>query len=119
MLRVINLNDNEPVFSQKSYNISIDENSPNDTVLLQVKAIDKDAEEYGQVFYNLTGEHSQNFRIDPKTGAITVANSNFLDHEVITEVVLQVVGEYYYYQFCLIYLTISLDLVSIFFVKFH
>ncbi|XP_076275389.1 cadherin 87A isoform X2 [Rhynchophorus ferrugineus] len=91
-VKIINLNDNDPVFTQTSYNVSIDENSPNDTVLLQVTAVDKDRGEYGEVFYNLTGEHSENFHIDPRSGVITVANSNFLDHETIAECVLQVVA---------------------------
>lgn len=91
-VKVVNLNDNDPVFPRTSYNVSIDENSPNDTVLLQVVAVDRDADEFGEVFYNLTGEHSENFRIDPRTGVITIANSNFLDHEAITECVLQVVA---------------------------
>lgn len=91
-VKVINLNDHDPVFTQKSYNVSIDENSSNGTVLLQVKAVDKDAGSYGEVMYELTGEHSENFHINPETGEISVANSNFLDHEIITECVLQVVG---------------------------
>lgn len=98
-VHIINLNDHDPIFTEKSYNVSIDENSPNGTVLMQVKAIDKDAGEYGEVEYELTGEHSQNFHIDVKTGEITVANSNFLDHEKITECVLQVVGKKSYRYF--------------------
>lgn len=73
--------------------MSIDENSANDTVLIQVRAVDKDAGEYGEVVYALTGEHSQNFHINPKTGVISVANSNFLDHENVAECVLQVIGK--------------------------
>jgi len=100
-VKVINLNDHDPVFTQKSYNVSIDENSSNGTVLLQVKAVDKDAGSYGEVMYELTGEHSENFHINPETGEISVANSNFLDHEIITECVLQVVG-----MLCLLVLSI-------------
>ncbi|KAH1027486.1 hypothetical protein HUJ05_000983 [Dendroctonus ponderosae] len=92
-VKVINLNDHDPIFTKKSYNVSIDENSPNDTVLTQVRAVDKDAGEYGEVVYALTGEHSQNFYINPKTGEISVANSNFLDHEKVAECVLQVVAK--------------------------
>ncbi|KAG5879259.1 hypothetical protein JTB14_012529 [Gonioctena quinquepunctata] len=91
-VKVVNLNDNDPIFTQKEYNTSIDENSPNGTFVVAVRATDGDAEEYGEVSYILTGEHSENFAIDNETGYITVANSNFLDHELINETVIQVVA---------------------------
>lgn len=89
---VVNVNDNDPIFTSKEYNASVSENSPNGTRVLAVIAEDLDEEEFGRVTYGLTGEHSENFKIDPDTGEITVANSNFLDHEVINETVLQVVA---------------------------
>lgn len=92
MVKIININDNEPIFSMKAYNVTVDENSPNGTFLVAASAKDKDAEEFGEISYNLTGEHSENFAIDYKSGYITVANSNFLDHEVIDETVIQVVA---------------------------
>ncbi|XP_049820113.1 cadherin-87A isoform X2 [Aethina tumida] len=91
-VKVINLNDNDPVFTAEQYNASIDENSPNGTFITIVKATDKDADEYGQITYSLTGEHSENFQINPQTGEINVANQNFFDHEVINETVIQVVA---------------------------
>ncbi|CAH1176398.1 unnamed protein product [Phaedon cochleariae] len=92
LVKITNLNDNDPTFTQDQYNTTINENSPNGTVVLAVRALDKDAEEYGEVRYTLAGEHSENFAIDNKTGYITVANSNFLDHERINETVIQVVA---------------------------
>ncbi|XP_018562347.1 cadherin-87A [Anoplophora glabripennis] len=92
LVKIVNLNDNDPVFTAREYNASIDENSPNGTFIVEVKAKDLDADEYGEVSYSLTGEHSENFAIDNKTGYVTVANSNFLDHEKINETVLQVVA---------------------------
>lgn len=92
LVRVINVNDNDPVFSAREYNASVSENSPNGTRIIVVSATDSDKGDFGEVTYNLTGEHSENFRIDPESGEITVANSNFLDHEVIKETVLQVVA---------------------------
>ncbi|CAH1126852.1 unnamed protein product [Ceutorhynchus assimilis] len=91
-VKVKNVNDHDPIFTQKSYNVSIDENSPNGTIILQVKAVDKDAGAYGEVSYELTGEHNENFLINPSTGEISIENSNFLDHEKITEFVLQVIA---------------------------
>ncbi|XP_025829338.1 cadherin-87A [Agrilus planipennis] len=91
-VHVINVNDNDPTFSQKTYNVKIPENSPNGTHVLTVLATDADAGEYGIVTYSLTGEHKEHFNIDSETGEITVANSNYLDHEIINETVIQVVA---------------------------
>ncbi|CAG9836975.1 unnamed protein product [Diabrotica balteata] len=93
LVKVININDNDPIFTEKEYKAEIDENSPNGTFIVAVRAVDKDAESYGEVSYFLTGEHSMNFAIDNETGYITVANSNFLDHEVINETEIQVVAQ--------------------------
>ncbi|KAL1508861.1 hypothetical protein ABEB36_003687 [Hypothenemus hampei] len=91
-VKLINVNDHDPIFTQKSYNVSLDENSPNGSIFLQVKAVDKDAGDFGEVVYELIGEHHQNFHIDSKTGEISVLNSNFLDREIISDCVLQVIA---------------------------
>ncbi|CAH0559618.1 unnamed protein product [Brassicogethes aeneus] len=91
-VKVINLNDNDPIFPTTQYNASIDENSPNGTFITLVKAVDKDAGDYGKITYSLTGEHSENFHINSVTGEVTVANENFLDHEVINKTVVQVIA---------------------------
>ncbi|XP_056642220.1 cadherin-87A isoform X2 [Diorhabda sublineata] len=93
LIKVINMNDNSPVFTQNEYKAEIDENSPNGTIVVAVRAVDKDAESYGEISYYLTGEHSENFSIDNQTGYVTVANTNFLDHEVINETEIQVVAQ--------------------------
>lgn len=90
LVSVTNLNDNDPIFALKMYNASVEENSPNGTFVVGVKATDLDAGDFGTVTYSLTGEHSENFHIDEKSGDITVANSRFFDHEVINETVIQV-----------------------------
>lgn len=92
LVKVVNLNDNDPMFLQNSYNVSLYENSPNGTLVVGVKAIDKDADAYGKITYSITGEHSENFKINSENGEIFVANSEFFDHEVINETVLQVVA---------------------------
>lgn len=92
LVNIVNINDNDPVFTAKEYSAAINENSPNGTFVVAVRATDKDAEEYGEVTYTLVGVYSENFAIDNQTGYVTVANSNFLDHEVINETVIQVVA---------------------------
>lgn len=92
MVKVININDNDPIFSSKHYNVSILENSPRGSHVITVNATDLDADEYGKVTYSLTGESSENFDISPETGEITVKNEEFLDHEIIQETTIQVVA---------------------------
>lgn len=91
-VNVLNVNDNDPKFSAKEYNVSVSENSPNSTRIIVVSATDLDKGDFGKITFNLTGQHSEHFRIDPESGEVTVANSNFLDHETIKETVLQVVA---------------------------
>lgn len=91
-VNVINLNDNDPIFSAKSYNASVDENSPSGTFVITVKATDADAGNYGKLTYALTGEHSERFAVAPDTGVITVSDSEFFDHEMVQDTVIQVVA---------------------------
>lgn len=91
-VNVININDNAPIFSQKMYNASILENSPVGSHVISVKATDLDADEFGKVTYSLSGEDSKNFEINPTTGETTVANTEFLDHEIITETTINVIA---------------------------
>lgn len=92
IVTVINLNDNDPIFATKQYNASIEENSLNGTFLVTVKATDLDADEFGKIQYKLTGEHSEHFNISSDSGVITVGNSNFLDHEILNETIIEVVA---------------------------
>lgn len=87
---ITNTNDNAPKFFVNLYNATVDENSPNGTHVITVHADDHDLGDFGTVTYDLIGEHSENFVISPKTGEIFVANSQFLDHEVLNETVIQV-----------------------------
>lgn len=91
-VNVINLNDNDPIFSAKVYNASVDENSPSGTFVITVKATDADAGNYGKLTYGLTGDHSEHFAVSADTGVITVLDSKFFDHETVQETVIQVVA---------------------------
>ncbi|KAB0801704.1 hypothetical protein PPYR_03890 [Photinus pyralis] len=91
-ITVLNINDNSPIFSETSYNATVDENSPNGTYIVTVHADDSDADEYGVVSYSLLGEHSENFEISSHSGEISVKNPLFLDHEMLNETVIQVMA---------------------------
>ncbi|XP_057205212.1 protocadherin-19 isoform X3 [Triplophysa rosa] len=82
-IKVIDSNDNNPVFDEPVYTVNVLENSPINTFVIDLNATDPDEGTNGEVVYsfinfvfNLT---KQMFKIDPKTGVITV--NGILDHE--------------------------------------
>ncbi|KAF1384697.1 hypothetical protein PFLUV_G00122870 [Perca fluviatilis] len=79
---VLDANDNAPVFSQAVYKASLPENSPPDTIVINVSATDADEGVNGDVTYQF-GHVSEDdiniFSIDSKTGQIRV--SGVIDFE--------------------------------------
>ncbi|XP_027134063.1 protocadherin gamma-A11 isoform X24 [Larimichthys crocea] len=74
-ITVLDANDNAPVFSQAVYKASLPENSPVDTIVLHVSAIDADEGVNGDVTYDfghISDDDVNVFSIDPKTGEIRV-----------------------------------------------
>ncbi|KAE8740358.1 hypothetical protein FOCC_FOCC014138, partial [Frankliniella occidentalis] len=92
LVNVININDMDPVFSQAKYEAAVKENAPAGTVVVKVKATDKDDGVFGVVTYQLIGEHSNDFLIDRDSGEITVAHPRVLDREATPEITIQVMA---------------------------
>ncbi|XP_062250290.1 protocadherin gamma-A11-like isoform X15 [Platichthys flesus] len=72
---VLDANDNAPVFSQAVYEASLPENSPPDTVVINVSATDADEGVNGDVTYqfgHVSDDDINMFSIDSKTGEIRV-----------------------------------------------
>ncbi|XP_075959817.1 protocadherin gamma-A4-like [Anarhichas minor] len=72
---VLDANDNAPVFSQAVYKASLPENSPVDTVVVNVSATDADEGVNGDVTYHfghVSDDDVNVFSINPKTGEIKV-----------------------------------------------
>ncbi|XP_068571565.1 protocadherin gamma-A11-like [Cebidichthys violaceus] len=72
---VLDANDNAPVFSQAVYKASLPENSPPDTIVINVSATDADEGVNGDVTYDfghVSDDDVNVFSIDPKTGEIKV-----------------------------------------------
>ncbi|CAD6991441.1 unnamed protein product [Ceratitis capitata] len=90
---IINLNDNEPHFSQTEYHFNVTENSPRGTVAGKVEAFDADVGPFGELTYSLIGEYSKYFSIDAYTGSIMVADAMILDREKISEITLTAVAQ--------------------------
>lgn len=71
------VNDNEPVFAQSLYNVSVPEHSPGSSCFLQVVATDADSPEYAVLHYSLSDGFDQTehplFHIQPTTGELCVS----------------------------------------------
>ncbi|XP_076002461.1 protocadherin Fat 3-like isoform X2 [Genypterus blacodes] len=87
---VLDNNDNAPVLSQSTYDVTITEDIPPDTEVLQVLALDRD--EHHQLIYSLQSSIDPSslvlFRIQPTTG--TIYTTQRLDHETCTQHILTV-----------------------------
>uniref|UniRef100_A0A8C3A9J7 Protocadherin-16 n=1 Tax=Cyclopterus lumpus TaxID=8103 RepID=A0A8C3A9J7_CYCLU len=75
---VEDVNDNEPVFQQQLYNVSVPEHSDVGSCFLQVVATDADGPEFGSLLYSLSdGFDMQDqhpfFKIHPRTGELCVS----------------------------------------------
>uniref|UniRef100_A0ABM5G9X1 Protocadherin gamma-B5-like isoform X27 n=1 Tax=Pogona vitticeps TaxID=103695 RepID=A0ABM5G9X1_9SAUR len=82
-VKVTDINDNAPVFSQARYKISLKENVPRGTSVLQIKASDNDEGSNAEVTYTFSDipeNAEQKFHLDPRDGKITVTeNIDFED----------------------------------------
>uniref|UniRef100_A0A8C6SKF9 Protocadherin-19 n=1 Tax=Neogobius melanostomus TaxID=47308 RepID=A0A8C6SKF9_9GOBI len=82
-IKVIDSNDNNPVFDEPVYTVNVMENSPVNTLVIDLNATDPDEGTNGEVVYSfnsyVTEKTRDAFKIDPRTGVITV--SGVLDYE--------------------------------------
>ncbi|XP_036379472.1 protocadherin gamma-A10-like isoform X8 [Megalops cyprinoides] len=79
---VLDANDNIPVFSQAVYKVSVPENAPLDSILVQVSASDADEGANGEIifeFNQISAKARNVFSIDEKNGEIKV--KGLLDFE--------------------------------------
>ncbi|XP_028299147.1 protocadherin-20 [Gouania willdenowi] len=78
-VQVLDENDNAPVFQQSLVEITVEENNPPNSFLIQLQASDQDSEGRGEVIYLLGGDAPGIFVVEQVTGVLTVATS--LDRE--------------------------------------
>lgn len=78
-VRVLDLNDNAPVFAQASYVVEVPEDLPVGALVLQLEAEDPDEGTNGQVTYYLGNESLGMFQVEPQSGRIRTAQA--LDRE--------------------------------------
>uniref|UniRef100_A0A8C3PLZ9 Cadherin-23 n=1 Tax=Calidris pygmaea TaxID=425635 RepID=A0A8C3PLZ9_9CHAR len=77
-LQIVDINDNNPVFSQPSYQKAVFEDVPLGTVILRVQATDADSGNFALIQYSL-GDGEGKFGINPNTGDIYILSA--LDRE--------------------------------------
>ncbi|NWU98686.1 CAD23 protein, partial [Upupa epops] len=77
-LQIVDINDNNPVFSQPSYQKAVFEDVPLGTVILRVQAMDADSGQFALIEYSL-GDGEGKFGINPNTGDIYILSA--LDRE--------------------------------------
>ncbi|XP_069022575.1 protocadherin Fat 3a isoform X9 [Embiotoca jacksoni] len=90
-ITVMDNNDNTPIFSQPTYDVTISEDTPPDTEVVQVLASDRD--EHHRLTYSLQSAIDPNsmrlFRIHSTLGTIYTAQR--LDHEACTQHILTII----------------------------
>ncbi|XP_054840716.1 protocadherin gamma-B1-like isoform X3 [Eublepharis macularius] len=77
-INVIDANDNPPVFTQKEYKVSLKENAPKGSPVIQVQASDRDEGSNGQITYsfiNIPKNAQKKFSLNPQTGTIIINES--------------------------------------------
>lgn len=70
-IHVLDINDNDPVFSKPMYEVSIPEDTPINTSIITVEATDRDVGPNGAILYSLDNTMRRLFAIDEMTGEIT------------------------------------------------
>ncbi|XP_051810294.1 protocadherin alpha-3-like [Acanthochromis polyacanthus] len=83
VIKVLDINDNAPVFSKDDYSVTLSENAPVGTTVIQVNATDLDVGPNGEVVYSFSKSTNQNilnlFDISPLTGVLTI--TGLIDYE--------------------------------------
>lgn len=78
-IKLLDMNDNAPVFNEFSYKFNVLENATIGTKIGDVEATDRDFGIFGEIEYTLTGFGSNMFKTDKNKGGVYVAQ--LLDYE--------------------------------------
>ncbi|CEF66663.1 Epidermal growth factor-like domain and Laminin G domain and EGF-like calcium-binding domain and Cadherin domain and Concanavalin A-like lectin/glucanases superfamily domain and Concanavalin A-like lectin/glucanase, subgroup domain and Cadherin-like domain-containing protein [Strongyloides ratti] len=91
-IKVLNINDNAPVFLSPIYTATVSEDSPEDTIVCKIEAIDADEKQNtkSQITYSIIrGNFQSQFSIDPRSGHV-IRGKRRLDREAQKEYELHV-----------------------------
>ncbi|XP_069026648.1 protocadherin alpha-3-like isoform X8 [Embiotoca jacksoni] len=92
LVNVLDVNDNAPIFSKDAYSVTLNENAPVGTTVIQVNATDLDEGPNGDVVYSFSKSMNQNilnlFNINSLTGELTV--KALIDYEEMDEYEIEI-----------------------------
>nr|XP_014427792.1 protocadherin gamma-A1-like [Pelodiscus sinensis] len=89
---VLDANDNAPVFTEPVYRASVFENTPIGSPVVSVKATDLDEgvnQELKYTFKTITDEAAQTFRLDSRTGEVTLVGDLDFEKAALYEIEVQ------------------------------
>ncbi|XP_036606139.1 protocadherin gamma-A7-like isoform X9 [Trichosurus vulpecula] len=90
-LRITDINDNPPSFSQTSYSVYILENNPRSSSIYSMTARDPDSEENSRITYSIEGDVQRDYvSINSETGVIYALRS--FDYELVQHLQLRVIA---------------------------
>ncbi|NXC38977.1 PCD10 protein, partial [Penelope pileata] len=83
LITVLDANDNVPAFDQPSYSVSLPEDAPAGTLVIQLNATDLDEGPNGEIEYSFSGHAPPSarelFRVEPRSGQVLL--KGLLDYE--------------------------------------
>ncbi|KAM5214051.1 protocadherin alpha-2-like [Hipposideros larvatus] len=92
LIKVLDVNDNEPTFDQSVYKVQLLENAANGTLVVKLNASDADEGSNSEIVYSLSSDVPSaikaKFKIDPSTGEIRTKGQ--LDYEETKSYEIQV-----------------------------
>uniref|UniRef100_A0A672QP83 Protocadherin-10-like n=1 Tax=Sinocyclocheilus grahami TaxID=75366 RepID=A0A672QP83_SINGR len=93
VVRVLDSNDNVPVFDQPVYSVNLAENAPVGTLVIQLNATDSDEGPNGEVIYSFSNHISSRvkelFDIDARTGRIEVRGEVDFEESSLYQIYVQ------------------------------
>ncbi|XP_041707847.1 protocadherin-10b isoform X3 [Coregonus clupeaformis] len=93
VVKVLDSNDNVPVFDQPVYSVSLQENLPAGTLVIQLNATDLDEGQNGEIVYSFSNHISSRvkdlFAIDARTGRIEVRSEVDFEESSLYQIFVQ------------------------------
>ncbi|XP_007194174.2 LOW QUALITY PROTEIN: protocadherin alpha-2 [Balaenoptera acutorostrata] len=94
LIKVLDVNDNEPTFDQSVYKVQLLENIANGSLVIKLNSSDADEGSNSEIVYSFSGDVSPNiktkFKIDPSSGEIRTKGQ--LDYEEVKSYEIQVIA---------------------------
>ncbi|XP_023674181.1 protocadherin-10b isoform X3 [Paramormyrops kingsleyae] len=93
VVKVLDSNDNVPVFDQPVYTVNLPENSPVGTLVIQLNATDMDEGQNGEIVYSFSNHNAPKvkdlFSIDGRTGRIEVSGEVDFEESSMFQIYVQ------------------------------